>query len=404
MLNLTVPTTFTAACAESLAQLNQEYAATGRRVHEVYGSLQSAPFNSARPAKYLPSPTQAQFRSHIQTLGNSGIGFNYLLNAPSYANYEYTSHGRAELEALLALLVDCGVRSVTVAVPYLARIIASRYPALEVVTSTIGYVGAMRGIDQWLEAGAKRIVLDVEANRDFRFLKRASLESPVPLELIANPVCISQCHYKYNHYCVAGHGSQNLSGEGIPGFPYNGFYLNWCFFQKLASPGEFLKSPWIRPEDIPLWEKAGIRFFKLAGRGMPETQILALTRAYLSGCFEGDLLDLLGWPHWLNFRKNADGSLLPPLEIHLPNEALTGFLDFFYEKLPECRLGCKGCEHCSAWGKRVLSINSPELLDRYLDNMRRNLDELTNHLPTTEEDAALREQWQEQADSQTLDQ
>ena len=404
MLNLTVPTTFTAACAKGLAQLNQEYAVNDRRVHEVYGSLQSAPFNSARPAKYLPSPTQAQFRSHIQALSDSDIGFNYLLNAPSYANYEYTSQGRAELEELLALLVDCGVRSVTVAVPYMARIIASRYPSLEVVTSTIGYVGAMRGIDQWLETGAKRIVLDVEANRDFRFLKRASLESPVPLEVIANPVCISQCHYKYNHYCVAGHGSQNLSGEGIPGFPYNGFYLNWCFLKKLASPGEFLKSPWIRPEDIPLWEKAGIRFFKLAGRGMPETQILTLTRAYLSGHFEGDLLDLLGWPHWLNFRKNADGSLLPPLDIHLPNEALTGFLDFFYEKLPECRLGCKGCEHCSAWAKRVVSVDSPELLDRYHENMRRNLDELTNHLPTAEEDATLREQWQEQADKQTLDQ
>ncbi|MFH1019729.1 MAG: hypothetical protein V1782_03815, partial [Pseudomonadota bacterium] len=137
---------------------------------------------------------------------------------------------------------------------------------------------------------------------------------------------------------------------------------------------------------------------------MPEAQIIALTRAYLSGQFEGDLLDLLGWPHWLNFRKNEDGSLLPPLEIHLPNGALSGFLDFFYERLPECRLGCKGCEHCSVWGKRVLTINSPELLNRYLDNMRRNLRELANHLPTPEEDAALQKQWQEQADKQILDQ
>lgn len=404
MLNLTVPTTFTTSCAESLAQLNREYAASARRVQEVYGSLQSALFNSARPAKYLPSPTQAQFRRHVQELAGHDIGFNYLLNAPSYANYEYTSQGRAELEKLLAMLVDCGVRSVTVAVPYLARIISSRFPSLEVVTSTIGYVGTMRGIDQWLEAGAKRIVLDMEANRDFRFLKRASLESPVPLEVIANPVCVSQCHYKYNHNCVAAHGSQKLSGSSVPGFPYNGFYLNWCFLKKLTTPGEFLKSPWIRPEDLPLWEKAGLHFFKIAGRGMPEEKILALTRAYLSGHFEGDLLDLLGWPHWQNFRRNADGSLLPPLELHMPNEALTGFLDFFYERLPECRLGCKGCEHCSAWAKRVLTIDSQELLNSYIENMRRNLSELANHLPTPEEDAALRKQWQEQADSQTLDQ
>ena len=84
MLNLTIPTTFTASCAENLAELNREYAPSDRRVHEVYGSLQSAPFNSARPAKYLPSPTLAQFRRHIKTLADNDIGFNYLFNAPSW--------------------------------------------------------------------------------------------------------------------------------------------------------------------------------------------------------------------------------------------------------------------------------------------------------------------------------
>ncbi|MFZ5775662.1 MAG: U32 family peptidase [Thermodesulfobacteriota bacterium] len=399
---LTVPTTYTASMVESLAALNQEFAGAGR-VAEIYGSLQSAPFNSARPAKYLPAPTRKQFRRHVEQAARQGIAFNYLINAPSYANYEYTSQGRADLEALLIMLVESGVRSVTVAVPYLARIISSRFPSLEVVTSTIGYVGGMRGIEQWLEAGAQRIVLDMEANRDFRFLRRAAEESPVPLEVIANPVCLCQCHYKFNHNCVAGHGSQGGQGN-VPGQPYNGFYLNWCFLKKLANPGEFLKSPWMRPEDLGLWQKAGIQYFKLAGRGMPEQQILGLTRAYLSGRHEGDLLELLGWPHWLGFRKNADGTMLPPLAIRMPNQALAGFLDYFAEKTPDCRLGCKGCEYCTAWGKRVLELGEPGLIDRYVVNMRRNLEDLAAHLPTPEEDAALRAQWQGQAASQVMDQ
>ncbi|MGV1099765.1 U32 family peptidase [Thiovibrio sp. JS02] len=402
-MNLTVPTTFTPSFLEGLASLNGEFAAAGRGVYEIYGSLQSVPFNSARPAKYLPAPSEAQFVGHVRGARDKGLIFNYLLNAPSYANYEYTSRGRRELLDLLGFLVDAGVGAVTVAVPYLAHIIAIRFPALEVVTSTIGYVGAMRGIEQAVEAGAKRIVLDVEVNRDFRFLTRAAQESPVPLEVIANPVCIYQCHYKFNHYCVAAHGSQTSFSSGVPGFPYNGFYLNWCFLKKIATPGEFLKSPWLRPEDTRLWEKSGINFFKLAGRGMPEEKILSLTRAYLAARYEGDLLDLLGWPHWLNFRKNADGSLLPPLAIHLPNEALTGFLDFFHDKLPECRLGCKGCEHCSSWGKKALEIPSRELRQRYVTNMRQSLDTLVNHAPTSAEEEALLALWREQADRQSLD-
>jgi len=113
------------------------------------------------------------------------------------------------------LLVESGVTSVTVAVPYLVDIISSTFPQLEVVVSTIGYVGGLAGIDQYAEAGAKRIVLDMEVNRDFSFLRTAGLESPVPLEVIVNPVCLSQCHCKYNHNCVAALGSQTA----IPDIP-----------------------------------------------------------------------------------------------------------------------------------------------------------------------------------------
>jgi hypothetical protein len=133
-------------------------------------------------------------------------------------------------------------------------------------------------------------------------------------------------------------GSQSFLRGGA-GIPYNQYYLNWCFLQKLRKEGEFLKSPWVRPEDLHFWEEVGISYFKIAGRGLPGAEILRLCRSYLAREFSGNLLDLLGWPHWLAFRDNGDGTRLPALDVILDNKALEGFLEFFARKMPQCRLG-----------------------------------------------------------------
>ena len=401
MRNYTVPTPFTPEFIEQLAELNNEYAGSGGRVLELYGSFQEGSFNSARPAKYLPAVSREQFQRHVAQARQKGIAFNYLLNAPSYSNHEYTHEGRRELAELLAFLVDSGVASVTVAVPYLVEIIRATAPQLEVVVSTIGYVGGLAGIDQYVEAGAARIVLDVEVNRDFAFLRTACAESPVPLEIIVNPVCLSQCHFKFNHNCVAALGSQSLLRGGV-GVPYNQYYLNWCFLRKLRHESEFLKSPWVRPEDLHLWEETGISLFKIAGRGLPGAEILRLCRSYLARSFSGNLLDLLGWPHWLAFRDNGDGTRLPPLEVILDNEALDGFLDFFARSTPQCRLGCQRCGHCQAWSRRALRFNDEALREQYIANMNRNIRQLVEDIPTPEQTRAAFTQWQRQAARQVI--
>jgi collagenase-like PrtC family protease len=401
MRKFTVPTPFTTEFLDDLAGLNAEFATSGGQIYEIYGSFQEGAFNSARPAKYLPAVNRDQFARHVKSAKDRGIVFNYLFNAPSYANLEYTHEGRENLEELLRFLVASGVTSVTVAIPYLVEIISRRFPELEVVTSTIGYVGALAGVEQFHGAGADRVVLDVEVNRDFQFLEKACAESQIPLEVIVNPVCISQCHFKYNHYCVASMGSQSHLRGGA-GIPYNQYYLNWCFLQKLQKEGEFLKSPWMRPEDLHLWEEVGISYFKIAGRGLPAAEILRLCRSYLAREFSGNLLDLLGWPHWLAFRENADGSKLPALDVSIDNKALDGFLAFFARQKPQCRLGCSSCGHCLAWSRKSLSFNDEKLKDQYVANMTRNLHRLVDEIPSAEQSREAVSDWQEQAALQAV--
>ncbi|SDP08666.1 U32 family peptidase [Desulforhopalus singaporensis] len=402
MRKFSVPTPFTSGFIEQLAELNEEFDGSGGRIFEIYGSFQSGAFHSARPAKYLPAIDKNQFRSHVGRGREKGIRFNYLLNAPAYANLEYTSEGRKKLEELLSFLVDSGVASITVAVPYLAEIISRCFPQLEVVVSTIGYVNSLAGIGQYRDIGVGRIVVDVEVNRDFRFLEKGVAEGRTDLEVIVNPVCISQCHFKYNHYCVASTGAQSFLHGGA-GAPYNQYYLNWCFLKKLQNGVEILKSPWIRPEDIGVWQETGISFFKIAGRGLDDTRIVQLCRGYLERRFSGNLLDLLGWPHWLTFRENPDGTCLEPLEIMLDNSMLEGFLKFFAEHKPQCRYGCSGCGHCERWARRALRYNDRKLLDLYSKNMEENLSSLVAQIPSGMQTVEAAEKWRRQAGEQRVD-
>jgi collagenase-like PrtC family protease len=401
MIQLTVPTTFTDSFLDKIDVLNNGQQATGNCVFELYGSLQYGMFNSARPAKYLPGISKKTFRRHVQEAKQRGLRFNYLFNAPGYSNQEYTHAGRKALNDILTFLVDSGVNSVTVTVPYLAEIINLTFPELEVVISTIGYVDSMRGLEQFKRAGAERVVLDVEVNRDFTFLRKAVTQSPVPIELIVNTVCIYQCHYKHNHYSVAGFGSHD-NPDNPGGSPYNQFYLNWCFLEKLSREGEFLKSPWLRPEDMGLWEVIGITYYKLAGRGLPEDEIIRLCRAYLSKTFSGNLLDLMGWPHWQQFNKCTDGTILPELDIILDNSKLNGFLDFFASNTRDCRLGCDGCNHCLKWSRKVLNWRDASLRKKYIENMQQNIQHLITHIPTQEETEQTGQNWQQQIARQDM--
>lgn len=396
---ITLPTSFADGFISDLAELNNRFAESGK-VFELYGSFQHGSFHSARPAKYLPLISRDKFKKHVQPALDKHIRFNYLLNAPSYANFEYTHEGRRELEELLHFLCDCGVASITVTAPYLVDIIKNRFPELEVVVSTIGYVGAQRGITQFEEIGASRIVLDVEVNRDFRFLRHVVPKTDVELEIVVNPVCLYQCHFKFNHYCTAAFGGH--IHKGGCGHPYNQYYLNWCYLEKLKTPGEFMRSPWVRPEDLHLYENFGLHHFKIAGRGLTGEELLSRARFYLQGEFKGNLLALLGWPHWLQFRKTEEGGVLEPLDIFLDNEKLSGFLDFFHDKEPDCRMGCGGCGHCDKWAAKHIRTNDPQLLKGYIATMQANIQKLVRSVPTEDETLKMQERWNNAAVSQDL--
>ena len=61
----------------------------------------------------------------------------------------------------------------------------------------------------------------------------------------------------------------------------------------MEDPSLFIKSAWIRPEDLPRYEKLGYTTFKLIERGMPSSDLLKRVAAYSARRFDGNLAELL---------------------------------------------------------------------------------------------------------------
>jgi collagenase-like PrtC family protease len=62
------------------------------------------------------------------------------------------------------------------------------------------------------------------------------------------------------------------------------------------DPVELLKSPWIRPEDIPHYEAIGYDRFKITERFKRTPLLLENVRAYENRRYDGNLLDLFTLP------------------------------------------------------------------------------------------------------------
>ncbi len=384
-MDLTVPTTFTASFLEGLAAMREAPAVPEHRVVELYGSFPSSVAGSGRPSKYLPELDAPGLARHVAAARRLGIRFRYLLNAPCLGNSEYTPEGRAAIRELLATVRDAGVEAVTVAIPLLVEWIREDFPEFDIKASTLAYATTVRQVQALARLGCRSVCLDIDANRDFELLRTMVAHGGAKVELIANPACLLSCAYRFYHNQCAGHGSQDSvateaqlarsEGEAPQpdeghsgGTPYGPYCLLRCHLDKLRDPVELLKTPWIRPEDLRIYQELGIASAKLAGRGLAEEKLLSLIGAYVAGRHEGNLAELIGWSYWNLYAMHPVHGELPPLEVDLDNRSLDGFLTFFATHPYRCHLGCAGCGHCPSWARKALRYDR-ELADRYRETM-----------------------------------
>jgi collagenase-like PrtC family protease len=373
----------------------------GYPVAELFGKLPADSMGGGRASFMLSPLSRREFRDHVQKAARKGIGFNYLINPACLDNREFTRKGQAGLERLLHFVEQCGVTSVTVSLPSLLPIIKKRHPRLKVRVGVYARVDCVAKAKFWEEMGADCITLEsISVNRDFAMLESIRRAVKLELQLIANSNCMIFCPLSGQHMVNLSHASQK-------GHPSRGFMIDYCALrcsaEKLAEPSHYLRSEFIRPEDIDIYRGMGFTSFKILERGAPTAVLARRVQAYAEKRFDGNLLDLIQ-PYGYKKASPGAGSRLPDLRrflryflrpgvvttggllrlkrlaeqrgliagmesepVYIDNRSLDGFLSGM--KGINCRetdcSQCGYCGKCAAKSVRVDEKYRAEMLEQY---------------------------------------
>ncbi len=348
-------------------------------VVELYGKLTADFIGGGKHSFQTPFTFKKKIADNVKKAHEYRLEFNYLLNSSCLDNREWTSIGRKKIIQLIEWTTSLGVDSITVGTPYLLELVKKYSPQVKIYVSTLAGVNTAIKARYWEDLGAKRItLLNVDANRDFSMLKHIRDSVKCQLKLILNANCLYKCPFYRYHANVASHASQS-------GHSCGGFVIDYCRIQcrylQMVKPVNYIRSTWIRPEDVCHYEKLGVDYFKIIDRGMPTDEILSIVKSYSQRNYEGNLLDLFPNPAKNKIFLNAD--FFPKLKyffrpftvnifklkkltglfnnfIYIDNKKLNGFIENIM-KMECAKKLCQQCNYCDDISTQAVRITDPYL-------------------------------------------
>ena len=177
------------------------------------------------------------------------------------------------------MLATAEIDAITVSIPYLADLIAKRYPTIEIVASICCNINSISLAKRYIESGVKRIVLPKELNRSINLLKKMTRRFDIGFEVLCNSPCLYNCPDLMFHAASSSLFSGGRNLEKVLNGPCVSVYR--CWSRKVRHREEYVKSPWIRPEDCHQYAKLGISYFKIDGRDKSVKYVLDIVSKYV---------------------------------------------------------------------------------------------------------------------------
>lgn len=199
-----------------------------------------------------------------------------------------------------------------------------------------------------------KLVLDRSLNREIKQLGKVSKEIKknyphIKIELLANEGCIDLCPFKLAHDSQISFSNTRRE----PMTKDKTFVTNQklgCHAYFFKAPEKFLKSPFIRPEDINKYEKIADTI-KLCGRTLGINFLCKSITSYMEESYKGNLFDLMDAGKWLSDFFCIENKKIDP--------------DFF-NLVTSCTKDCKNCNICRDIFKRAAS-KQPLKIKNYED-------------------------------------
>lgn len=257
---------------------------------------------SCRPTPDFTPEVRARMVSDLKWARENGILLDTLFNCNCYGDIAISDELADFASRMLSEMDSEGLFPdiVTTTSPFLATIFRRRFPSLKIrlsvnmrVHGTVGFEPILELFDSFYASRERHRELDwLEA------LSKWAKDHGKVLGMQANSGCIRQCPFQQFHDNMHGHNriAQSKVGEK---FDFSVFLCRTNYAR--GNYEDFLRSTWIRPEDLPEYERF-VDVVKLATRRHPHP--VEVVDAYATYSYDGSLADLMDACH--TFPKSFD--------------------------------------------------------------------------------------------------
>jgi len=202
----------------------------------------------------LHAPLLEEIARQTQYVHDKNLKMGVVLNPSCMGGQHLTSQAYNMFRWYFGKLNEIGVDSVTVAEPYLIEMLAKDFPDINVVVSCISHVDSPERARFFEELGADAITLDTNINREFEILENIKEVVDCELRVLVNEACLYKCPFRYFHFNLFSH----MTSLGNKPDIFSDYYYEKCISFRVRYPELIIKSPWIRPEDLGVYEDLGI--------------------------------------------------------------------------------------------------------------------------------------------------
>ena len=293
---------------------------------------------SCRPAPEYTPELRARQIDDLKWARENGMELDTLFNCNCYGDSAVSQELADFVDRMLRDMDSHGLmpETVTTTSPFIAKVLRQRFPQVKIRLSVNQRVHGSVGFEPILDL-FDSFYATREHHRETEWLKGMSEWAHAhgkEIGMQANSGCLRQCPYQTFHDNLHGHNRRAQSKAGEP-FGFSVFICRENY--ERGNYEDFLRSTWLRPEDLPRYEPF-VDVVKLATRRHPFPE--KIIDAYATCSYDGNLADLMDARHV--FPKSFDNKAFGAAGAH-------------WDDVRECAFAndCRHCGRCAALMKEV---------------------------------------------------
>ena len=217
----------------------------------------------------------------------NGIALDAIFNANCYGDISISPDLADHVTKMLGEMDAKGLlpEHLTTTSPFIATVVRKRFPAIKIRISVNVYAENAISLSYVTDI-FDSFYAGIDRHRQIDYVKMLhewAKEHGKSLCIYANSGCLRDCPFRQFHNNLHGH---NRMGQSVAGEQFNfSAFLCRTNYER-GNYADFLRANWLRPEELPEYEKYA-DIVKLATRRHADPE--AIIRAYATYSYDGDI-------------------------------------------------------------------------------------------------------------------